>query len=82
MLGDDYCVSDKYKLLKQNTQRFEKDSAILSGLRVLAWNDIYLFGNNIFRSVTRYFGAQVHQSITSGLGFELYRPERCNKELH
>jgi hypothetical protein len=35
MLGDDYCVSDRCKLLKQNTQRFKKNSAPLSDLRIL-----------------------------------------------
>ncbi|KAI8057547.1 uncharacterized protein B0P05DRAFT_498570 [Gilbertella persicaria] len=76
---ENFNVSDKCKSMKENTLGLKKNPSSLSDIRLLALNDIYIFDEKIDKSVTKYFGVDLHKLIMSDIDFNSYRPPKPNK---
>ncbi|KAG2195880.1 hypothetical protein INT47_002923 [Mucor saturninus] len=71
----DLCVSEKCRLLKDNTLKLKKYPGSLSDIRLLAISDIFIFDKDINMSASKYFGLEDHKTIISSLDTTKYRPK-------
>ncbi|KAG2205501.1 hypothetical protein INT47_005875, partial [Mucor saturninus] len=69
-------ISDNCKSVKGNTLSLRNNPASISDIRLLSLNDIYIFDENIDGSVTKYFGAELHEVVMSDISFNCYRPPK------
>ncbi|OAD01816.1 hypothetical protein MUCCIDRAFT_111155 [Mucor lusitanicus CBS 277.49] len=69
---DDVNVSQKCRDIKANTVNLTNAPESLSDLRLLCLNDMYLFEQELDRSISRYFGSSSHRRIITSIHYKQY----------
>ncbi|KAG0173133.1 hypothetical protein DFQ30_008805 [Apophysomyces sp. BC1015] len=70
----DQNISHRCYAIKSLSIQLQHKATNMGDLRLLALNDIYLIGNDLDNSITKYFEQKLRRAVLASIDFDMYMP--------